>query len=187
MSSPAYEWLDLESDEEIVWSGEPELLGSLWVFALGIVMIPFFGVGLLVIAAAYLDLKNTAYVITTDSVFKKTGVLSRKVVDIGHGNIQDTGYSQSVLGRRYGFGTVEISTAGGSGVEMSLGDIEDPLGVQSTLDRLASRNVPAESRGNQTGAPAVRLDSAVVTELIEEMRATRAALESIEQKLDKKE
>ena len=183
MSFPEYEWLELDSDEEIVWSGEPELLGYAWLFVVGILTIPLFGIGLLVIASAYLDLKNTAYVITTDSVFKKTGVLSRKVVDIGHENIQDTGYTQRIVGRYFGFGTVQISTAGGSGVEMSLAHVPEPLAVQSQLDTMASRNSTDETHGDREERTAVRLDGDTVAELVEEMRATRKALESIDRRL----
>lgn len=183
MTTPEYDWLTLESDEELVWSGEPSLLGYLWVFVIGVALIPLFGLGFVIIASAYLQLTNTAYVITTDSVFKKTGVLSRKITDIGHENIQDTGYTQSILGRYYGFGTVEISTAGGSGVEMSLDYVTEPLAVQSTLDKVATRRTAEEEDSDRSGREAVRIDAAALDELVTEMRATREALESIERQL----
>ena len=183
MSAAAYDWLRLEDGEELVWTGEPALLGYTGVFALGIVLIPLFGVGLLVIAAAYLQLKNTAYVITTDSVFKKTGVLSRTVTDIGHENIQDTGYRQSVFGRYFDFGTVQISTAGGSGVEMSLDHVADPIAVQSQLDAMATTRQVDDDGAEPAGRGSVRIDEATLEELVAEMRATRAAMESIERRL----
>ena len=183
MSSPEYEWLELDADETIIWSGTPELVGSAWLFAIGIALIPLFGAGFVLIITVYLGLKNTAYVITTDSVFKKTGILSRKVVDIGHENIQDTSYKQSVVGRYFGFGTVQISTAGGSGVEMSLVHVADPLAVQSQLDRMALREPSTDERSGQNIEESIEIDDTTLTELLEEMRATRAAMESIEQRL----
>ena len=183
MSANEYDWLVLESDEEILWSGEPELLGYAGQFALGIVLIPLFGLGLVIIASTYLSLKNTAYVITTESVVKKTGILSRQVTDIGHENIQDTGYSQGVVGRYLGFGTVRISTAGGSGVEMSLAYVPDPLNVQSQLDNVATEKSPAEDDGARDGQERVQMTGAELEELTREMRATREALESIEKRL----
>lgn len=182
MTATEYDWLTLEADEEIVWSGEPALLGYLWAFVTGVVLIPLFGLGLVIIASAYLQRTNTAYVITTDSVFKKTGVLSRKITDIGHENIQDTGYKQGILGRYYGFGTVEISTAGGSGVEMSLAYVDDPLAVQSTLDTVATRRT-ARQDDPESDRDTVQLDAAALDDLVTEMRATRQALESIERHL----
>lgn len=183
MSANEYDWLVLESDEEILWSGEPELLGYAGLFALGIVLIPMFGLGLVIIASTYLNLKNTAYVITTESVFKKTGILSRKITDIGHENIQDTGYTQGIVGRYYDFGTVQISTAGGSGVEMSLAYVPDPLNVQSQLDRVATKRPSAGETSDQDGNERVQITGAALDELITEMRATREALESIEERL----
>lgn len=184
MSATEYDWLSLESDEDVIWSGQPELLGYAWVFITGIVLIPLFGAGLVIIASTYFYAKNTAYVITTDSVFKKTGIFSRKITDIGHENIQDTGYNQSVVGRQYGFGTVQISTAGGSGVEMSLSYVPEPLDVQSHLDRVATRRPSADDTTERTGREAVRIDGEALEELIEEMRATREALEAIERRLE---
>ncbi|USZ73540.1 PH domain-containing protein [Natronosalvus halobius] len=183
MSVNDYEWLVLESDEEILWSGEPELFGYAWLFAMGIVLIPMFGIGFVIIALTYLSLKNTAYVITTESVFKKTGILSRKITDIGHENIQDTGYKQGIVGRYYEFGTVQISTAGGSGVEMSLAYVPDPLNVQSQLDAVATRRSSAEDTSAPDAHERVEIMGATLDELITEMRATREALESIEERL----
>ena len=181
--SAEYDWLTLEDDEELVWSGEPSLLGYAWAFVVGFALIPLFGLGLVIIASTYLSLKNTAYVITTDSVFKKTGVLSRTVTDIGHENIQDTGYRQGVLGRYAGFGTVQISTAGGSGVEMTLDHVPDPLSVQSRLDSAATRWEPTDDRTDRGGRKPVTIDDAALEELLEELRATREAMESIERRL----
>ncbi len=184
MTATEYDWLSLESDEDVIWSGQPELLGYVWVFVTGIALIPLFGAGLVIIASTYFYAKNTAYVITTDSVFKKTGIFSRKITDIGHENIQDTGYNQGVVGRHYGFGTVQISTAGGSGVEMSLSYVPDPLAVQSHLDRAATKNPSPDESTDGDGSELIRIDAAALEELIEEMRATREALESIEERLD---
>lgn len=184
MSAPDYDWLVLEPDEEILWAGEPNLLGYAWVFLVGIVLIPLAGAGVVIVVSAYLHLKHTAYVITTDSVFEKTGVLSRTVTDIGHENIQDTGYRQGVFGRYFGFGTVQISTAGGSGVEMSLSYVSDPLAVQSQLDRVATRRPSADDHTDRDGTEPVLIDGATLEELLAEMRATREALESIEARLD---
>lgn len=183
MSAEPFDWLVLDTDEDVVWSGTPHLLGYFWVFVLGILFVPAFGVGLVVIAGAYLRLTNTAYVISTESVYKKTGVLSRTVTDIGHEKIQDTSYSQSVVGRYFGFGTVEISTAGGSGVEMRLAYVPDPLAVQSRLDEIAVTPSPG-GRDDRDRRGGVRLDDATLAELVEEIRATRAAMESIERRLD---
>lgn len=183
MTGPAFEWLTLDETEEVVWSGTPHLLGYVWVFVTGLLLVPLFGAGLAVMAWGYLRATNTAYVVSTESVYKKTGVLSRTVTEIGHEKIQDTSYSQSVVGRYVGFGTVEISSAGGSGVEMRLAYVPDPLDVQSRLDEIAG--TPARTRRDERAqAEAVRLDGETAAELVAELRATREAMESIARRLD---
>lgn len=184
-----FDWLTLEGDEELVWAARPRLVGSFWSFAVGVLLAPL-GIGLLVIAATYLTVTNTAYVITTDRVYKKTGVLSRNVTDIGHAKIQDTGYRQGFVGTQLGFGTVEISTAGGSDVELRFSAVPDPLSVQSTLDEIA-RTAPGEGRDGEdertdTATSGSHLDDAAIAELTAELRGTREALESIERRLEGK-
>ena len=184
-SGEEFDWLELDDDEEVVWSSHPELLGYAGAFVFGVALIPVFGLGLLILAWAYLDRKNTNYVITTNSVFEKKGVFSRTVTDIGHNNIQDTGYRQSPVGRYFGFGTVEISTAGGSGVEMALAYVSDPLSVQSTLDRMVGTGASKrDGRGRESeSSRSVRIDEDDLNELLGELRATREAMESIERRL----
>lgn len=182
MTGDVFDWLTLDANEEVVWSGTPHVLGYVWVFVAGALLAPF-GVGLAIIAWAYLRLTNTAYVISTESVYRKTGVLSRTVTEIGHEKIQDTSYSQTVVGRYVGFGTVEISTAGGSGVEMRLAYVPEPLDVQSRLDDIAV--TPSSTRLDEGElSDRVRLDGETLAELVEEMRATREAMESIERRLN---
>ena len=183
----AFDWLTLDAEEELIWSARPRLLGHAWSFAIGLLLAPV-GIGLLIIAGTYLTARNTAFVITSDRVYKKTGVLSRNVTDIGHGKIQDTGYRQGFVGTQLGFGTVEISTAGGSDVELRFSAVPDPLDVQSILDEVArtapgdadrSDGQPAEAHSAASG-----LDGAALSELVDELRGTREALESIERRLN---
>ena len=178
-----FAWLDLEPGEEIIWEGKPELLGYAWSFVLGILLIPLFGLGLVIIALTYLHQQHTDFVITTESVTKKTGILSRTVTDIGHENIQDTAYKQGIVARYYGFGTVQISTAGGSGVEMALEHVNDPLAVQGELDRMAAKRATADTTDSHTSA-AIRIDEQTLETLTAEMEATRKALEGIESRLN---
>lgn len=175
-----YEWLTLEPDEEIVWTGGPELVGYAATLALGALLIPVLGLGLLVIAGTYLSVRNTEYVVTTRRVCTKTGVLSRSVTDVGAEKIQDTSYGQTAVDRYFGVGRVEISTAGGSGVELSFEHVADPAAVQSTVDEATRAGERARKADAPSGAD---LDGETLAELVEEMRATREALERIERRL----
>lgn len=191
MSHDTPEWLHLVGDERVVWTGQPRLLGYAWTLLTGILLIPVLGLGLVVLAWQYLHVQHTTFVITTDRVVHKTGIVSRTVTDLGHAKIQDTGYRQSVVGRYYGFGTVEISTAGSSGVELQFSHVDDPLAVQERLDEIGRGGSGSTGRdgvtretasGERSGA--ARLDVEALSELAAELRGTREALEAIERSMD---
>lgn len=184
LTAADFDWLGLDGDEAIVWADRPRLVGYAWTLVAGVLLAPL-GVGLLLIAWTILTARNTAYVVTTDRVYKKTGVLSRNVTDIGHGKIQDTGYRQGFVGTQLGFGTVEISTAGGSDVELRFTAVSNPLAVQSTLDEVARTAPGGRATDGQRSADADSGPAAPFDELAAELRGTREALESIERSLER--
>lgn len=168
------EWLSLDDDEELVWTGGPDrrtLLPAVLVgIPLAIVLI-----GLLIIAGEYLRVTNTHYVVTNRALYRKTGVLSRDVKRIEHGKVQDISYSQSALGAHFGYGTVEISTAGGSGVEMAFKSVPDPRAVQHVISDQRERDHTRQGDRDEH-AP-----DDVLEEILTELRMIRATLEEREQ------
>lgn len=207
MSEADHSWLRLEDDEEVVWSGQPRLLGHAGTLLAGVVLTPVLGVGLALIAWTYLRVQHTTYAITTDRVVRKTGILSRTVTDLGHGKIQDTSYHQSLVGRYYDFGTVDVSTAGGSDVELRFSHVSDPLAVQERLDEVARAgrgpgsdgvggpvvdgSSPGASDTGRAGGTGGRsqergVEGTASSELVAELRGTREALEAIERHIEER-
>lgn len=170
------EWLTLEAGEEIVWAGGMDRRTLVPAYVIGIPM-SIFVVGLFIIAASHLQVKNTDYVVTTRAVYKKTGTLSRDVQRIDFEKVQNISYSQSALGNHFGYGTVEISTAGGSGVEMEFRSVPDPRAVQ---ERISER---IKGRGDRTGEDDRGKDE-VLGEILTELRAIREAVEGPDARTD---
>lgn len=173
-----FDWISLDDDEEVIWSGEPRIKSIAPAVVLGVVLIPLVGLGLIVIAGAYLHVKNTDYVVTTDGLYKKTGTLSRKVQKIGFDKVQNISFSQGVFGNYFGYGNVEISTAGGSGVEMRFKSIADPKEIQERVNKEVSRHTQESEKRDETSGR-----DKVSKEILEEIRKTRKAVESIDEKL----
>lgn len=165
---PEFDWLTLDDDEEIVWADTPHPYSLLPAIAIG-ALFAIVLVGVVLLVGAYLSHRNTNYVITSDALYKKTGVLSRNVQRIEFEKVQDTSFRQSFLGTQFGFGTVDISTAGGGGVEMSFASVADPQAVQSMInERLrASGGRRAEDRDADE----------VLEEILGELRAIRTTME----------
>jgi uncharacterized membrane protein YdbT with pleckstrin-like domain len=160
-----FDWLSLDADEEVLWAEGPHPYSLVPALVVGIPLL-FFLVGIVVIVAAYLAYQNTNYVVTNQALYKKTGVLSRTVQRIEFDKVQDTSYRQSFFGAQFGYGTIDISTAGGAGVEMSFDSVADPQRVQSLVnERIKGRG--EDERGK----------SAVLDDILVELRAIRTTLE----------
>jgi len=168
-SSPSFDWLTLDEDETVVWADTPHELSLVPAFVVG-VPLSFVLVGIPILVGAYLSYRNTNYVVTTTALYVKTGVLSRSVQRIEFDKVQDTSYRQSFFGAQFGYGTVDVSTAGGTGIEMSFTNVEDPQALQRRInERIRS--------GRDTGEGADRDKAAVLDDIVTELRAIRAAVE----------
>ncbi|QCS43299.1 PH domain-containing protein [Natrinema versiforme] len=162
------EWLSLDDDEEIIWAGGPDRRTLIPAVAIGIPLAIVL-IGVVIIVSEYLRVTNTHYVVTDRALYKKTGVLSRDVKRIEHEKVQDISYSQSALGTHFGYGTVEVSTAGGSGVEMAFNSVPDPKAVQQRISERIKRE-RGESADDRT-------KDDVLEEILTELRAIRTAVE----------
>jgi len=178
MSSPStdatlpdgFDWLSLDPEEEVVWIGKPHSMSLVPALVIG-VPLSLVLVGLAIIASAYLSRENTEYVITTEALYKKRGVVSRDVKRVGFEKVQDTSYSQDFFGTQFGYGSVDISTAGGAGVELSFDNVEDPKRVQELVnERIRARDRRGDADDGESAAD-------VLDDVLAELRAIRAAVE----------
>lgn len=116
-----FDWLSLDKDEEVLWSGKPRI-------------------------QKFLGLNITDYVVTTQGLYRKTGMFSRNVQKIGFEKVQNISFTQGVLGKKFGYGSIGISTAGGAGVEMRFAAIDDPKTVQEMINS----RIKDEKSGSET-------------------------------------
>lgn len=133
-----FDWISLDSDEEVLWSGNPKL-------------------------QKLIGLKITDYVVTSEGLYRKTGIFSRSVQKIGFEKVQNISFSQGILGKYFGYGNVEISTAGGSGIEMRFRSVEGPKEVQE----LINRRIKDDRSEKETGKSEHELLEQILNELQE--------------------
>ncbi|MFP4175253.1 MAG: PH domain-containing protein [Halobacteriales archaeon] len=156
-----FDWLSLD-DEELVWSGEPRLKSIIPAVIFGIPLIAAAGLGIVIILGAYYSVKNTDYVVSNQGLYVKKGVLSRSVQKIEFDKVQNISFSQGIFGKRFGYGSIEISTAGGSGVEMRFRSIDNPREVQ---DRITSLVKETSEDGKTQGKTEKELLEEILSEL----------------------
>ena len=83
---------------------------SLWPYLLfGALLIPLFGVGLLLWLWAWIVYITTELAITNKRVIAKTGLIERRTIEMFLEKIESIQVDQGVLGRMFNFGSVIIS------------------------------------------------------------------------------
>lgn len=154
-------WLSLDPDESIVWSGTPRLFLvvhvavlalALPVVAVAAVRTWWSAVGGLalwaaVVAGGYLYVSNLEYVVSTEYLYAKRGILSRSVTQVALRNVQNTTVRQGVFGVYFDHGTVAFSTAGSDGEQLRFLGIRSPLAAKAHVDEHLPRGRSGRSSG----------------------------------------
>lgn len=99
----------------------------------GLIGLAIVAVGVYGIVHAVLQWWSVRYVITSQEIYRKDGVLSRRVSNVRMDRVHNTSFSQSLLGRLLGHGTVHVDTAGGGLPEVTFQHVPDPEEVVSYL------------------------------------------------------
>lgn len=151
------DWLTLAEGETVAWDGRPRLTTALPGIAAGaalvvgalvvsvargvfLLAVPFAFIGCLVAAGAYLRVVNTEYAVTDRAVYAKRGVVGRSVTEASLSKVQNSAFSQDVLGAVFGYGTVTFEIAGGN--DVSFRRIDDPETVRRLVDRSSGDEIP---------------------------------------------
>lgn len=104
----------LVKDERIVHSGHISLWSMWHLIALGLVLLPVVGLGLIFLIMAYVRYKSTELAVTTKRVIVKHGFIRRQTVEINMNKVESIQVDQGILGRVFDFGTLIISGTGTS-------------------------------------------------------------------------
>jgi len=162
------DWLSVDDDESIRWASTPHKYSVVPGLVIGIPL-SFVLIGIPILVGSYLQYTNTNYVVTNKGLYSKRGILSRDVQQIGFDKVQNISYSQSAVGSSLGYGSVDVSTAGGSGVELKFRSIPEPAAVQE----LIAREIDSRQQGETDEADAA---DDVLDEILQELRAIRSAV-----------
>ncbi|MFN2300213.1 MAG: PH domain-containing protein [Anaerolineales bacterium] len=136
-------WLVLltETVSEVLLSLGVIVLAALLAFLAG----PLALLGLIVLIAPLLSLtrdaliwSNRKFVITNRRVIQLSGVISKNVTDSSLEKVNDVKLEQSLLGRLFGYGDIEILTASELGVN-NIQRIADPIRYKTTMVNAKAR------------------------------------------------
>jgi uncharacterized membrane protein YdbT with pleckstrin-like domain len=102
----------LVSGERVLHTGRTSLWSVWHLLFLGLLLLPVFGVGLILWGVAYVRIKSTEIAVTTRRLIVKHGLISRSTVEINLNKVESIRVDQSMLGRLLDFGTLVISGTG---------------------------------------------------------------------------
>jgi len=163
-------WLTLDDGEEVLWASTPHKSSLVPALVVG-VPLSFVLIGIPIVVSAYLTYTNTNYVVTTRGLYRKRGIVSRDVKQIGFDKVQNISYTQTAVGSYLGYGTCEISTAGSSGVELQFRNIPNPADIQELISREIERREGPRRDDDEQDV------DAVLSEILAELRGIRQALD----------
>jgi len=95
-----------------------------------------------VLAALYVALRVLythfawRFTVDDDSIESRRGIIGRTVQSIRIEDLRNINVRQSLVERMLGVGSVEFSTAGGSGIEVVFFGIEDPLKLKEGVQQM---------------------------------------------------
>lgn len=156
-------WATLSEGESVVWTGRPVIYHFLdglvvaavllaiaaaaylfWPAGTGGVpaIVPaavLAGVAVLSAVWTLLERWRITYLVTTHQVYVKRGLISRTVKNLHVDQIQNTSFTESLLGRLFSYGHVRIDTAGSEGAEIVLRNVANPDEVLGLISRDTER------------------------------------------------
>jgi hypothetical protein len=98
-------------------SGEQQGFAGTLTGLLGWVVLILFVVGIVSFLWGILQYRNAEYIITSRRIIQAGGVVNKKATDSSLEKINDAVLSESIFGRMFGFGDLDVLTASEAGIE----------------------------------------------------------------------
>lgn len=116
---------NLIKDEAVIHRGQLSGWSLFPHIFFGVLLIPIFGLGLILLIAAYIKFISTELAVTNKRVIAKTGFISRDTIEMNIAKVESMQVNQGISGRIFNFGSLQINGTGTSHAPI-LG-IRDPL------------------------------------------------------------
>lgn len=101
-------------------------------FVLALILIPAYGIGVVIFVLWYLQSKATKLVITDAEILLERGLLSKERIEVNMASVRSTTVNQSFVNRLMGVGSVKIYTAGDA-PEIMVSGMPDPNRIRELI------------------------------------------------------
>jgi membrane protein YdbS with pleckstrin-like domain len=122
------------NDEVTLYSASPSMFRNNPVmFVLSILLVAV-GIGLIILLVWYLRCYGTRLTITNKRSTLRVGILSKQINEVYHRDVRNVRLSQTFLQRVFDVGSLEISSAGQSDVEIAVTGMPSPEKMKAIID-----------------------------------------------------
>ncbi len=124
--------------EQVIYLARLSLWSQFVLILAGIVLLPAFGAGLLLLLWAWIICRTTELAITNKRIITKSGIFKRSTMELRLDKIESIKVDQSIMGRILNFGSITIAGTGGDRTPIE--SIADPLQFQQHFMSAVSSN-----------------------------------------------
>ena len=115
----------LGKDEKIIVEGRVSGWALVPSIIIGIITIPLFGLGIIIILSAVFTYISTELAVTNKRVVAKTGFITRSTIELNLSKVESIQVHQGLFGRILNYGSLVVSGAGNP--QAPIPNIADPM------------------------------------------------------------
>jgi uncharacterized membrane protein YdbT with pleckstrin-like domain len=122
----------LSEGEKVVKLFRLHWTARLWLVLWIVLILPTFGIALLLAIYEWVRLRSLEYGVTNKRVITKKGIIGRQTEEMKIGSIETVEIDQGVLGRILGYGDVKVTGRGISDVVFKR--MDDPMAMKRHIE-----------------------------------------------------
>lgn len=121
-------------NEEIYYEQHPSMFRNRPVEFVVTCLLCVFLVGFVIFFLWWVQCKGTTLTVSSERTRLRRGILSKSITEVWHQDVRNVQLKQTLFQRIFGTGTIGVSSAGQSGMEICVAGIPDPETVKSLID-----------------------------------------------------
>ena len=119
----------------VIYEAHPAMFQAHPFWFIGcVILIPAFGLGILLLLYWYINTRQTALTVTDSELLYERGILSKDRTSVSLKHVRAVHVTQGFLNRILGVGTIQISTAGDQ-PEFTVADTPDPGLIREAISK----------------------------------------------------
>ncbi|WP_319949927.1 PH domain-containing protein, partial [Klebsiella pneumoniae] len=122
----------LTRNESVISRAQTSWIPTIIPVIIGILLLPFYGLGLLIIIPVLLRVWSTELALTNQRVIAKVGLIRRNTVELRIDKVESLGIHQGILGRIFNYGSIVIKGTGGTNTPIP--NIKAPMQFRSIVN-----------------------------------------------------